>query len=122
MTSGLHDDVADVTGVARVAIDEFSIDHDAAADTRRHGHRAEVADPDGSPEPPLSESERLRVEIAEDAKTGQLLEVTLQREPVPGGDVDRGDRRAVRLDRTRASDPDRQHLSTMVFAGADQLR
>ena len=69
---GLDDDVPDVAGVGRRAVEQLAVEDDAAADPRRHGQHAVVVVTLGRALPALGEGERLAVELAVHTGAGEL--------------------------------------------------
>ena len=68
---GLDDDVPDVAGVGRRAVEQLAVEHDAAADAGRHRQHAVVVVALGRALPALGEGQRLAVEVAVHAGAGR---------------------------------------------------
>ena len=62
---GFDDDVADVSGVARGAVEQLAVQDDTTADSGGHHHRKEVRLALSRTEPTLGHRQRLRIEVAE---------------------------------------------------------
>ena len=63
-----------MTGITRLAIEEFAIEHDPPSDPRRDGHRTEVRMTLSRAQPTLRQGERLGVEIAVHRQLSELME------------------------------------------------
>ncbi len=121
-TVGLDDDVPDVAGVARSAVEQLAIEHDPPSDTCGHDHRQEVLLALCGAEPTLGEGQRLGVEVAVDRQAGGLLHPLAQREAAPRGDVQRRHLLGVHGERAGAADADDDRVALVVAAGPLQLR
>ena len=118
---GLDDDVADVAGVGRRAVEQLAVEHDAAADAGRDRQHAVVVVALGRALPALGQGQRLAVEVAVDAGAGELLEPGAQRELPPGRDVDRRHRLAVAGDRSGRADADAGDAHLVALGGLELL-
>jgi hypothetical protein len=109
-----------VTGVAAVAADDAPVDHDSAADARRHDERDAVAGAAERAEPQLRERDAGAVECHADgnvAATGparcrdrrDLRNRRGQREVADPGHVERRDARAVAAQRPGRTDAHADH-------------
>ena len=98
---GVDDDVADVAGVGRRAVEQLAVEHDAAADRRRHGDHAVVVVTLGRAHPALGQRQRLAVEVAVHPLGRQLAQPLAERELAPRREVDGRHRLAVGRDRAR---------------------
>jgi hypothetical protein len=113
--------VAEVAGVAGVAVEQLAVDDDAAADARRHRQHAVVVDPLRGALPPLGERQRLAVEIAVHAQPAELAEPGAQGELAPRRDVHRRHRLAVARDGPGRSDADADDAHLVAIGGVELL-
>ena len=80
---GVDDEVADVAGVGRRAVEQLAVEDDAAADAGRHAHHAVVVVALGGAHPALGEGQRLAVEVAVHPLRRQLAQSLAERELPP---------------------------------------
>ncbi len=116
-TVGLDDHMADVPGVARGAVEQLAVQHDAATHPGRHHHRHEVRRALRGAEPALGQCQRLRVEVAEHGQAEAVDEVLTQREAAPRRGVQRRDGVDIAFQRTRRTHADHERPEMMVLGG-----
>ena len=101
MTIGVHDDVSDVSGVARCTVDHPTVDHHATTHSGADHHAEIVRMTLGGSEPPFGESESFGVEITMHRHVHDGGDRLAQRETSPRRNVQRRHGGAVGFDRTR---------------------
>ena len=119
----LDDDVADLAGLTRLAVEEVTVEYDGAGDAARHGDREEVRMALRCTEPPLGECQRLGVEVAVHGESRQFLQTTPQGEVTPRRSADRRHQVEVAGDQATAADADPDNSCMMSIGDLrDEIR
>ena len=116
--------MADVARVAGAALEEPSVEHDAATDSGRDHHGEEVLHPAPRARPCLPEGEGLGVIVDEHghcAEPRQLFEPRPEREPTPGGDVQWRYGGSARFHRAPCADSANLHRQPLMTSLLEQL-
>lgn len=121
--TGFDDDMADVTRIATLAVEQLSVQHDATAHARGNNHRKEVVMPACGTLPALAECKRLGITVTEHGQPREVAQALGQREVSPAGDVQGRDQLCIRRTWPRCSDSNRKwHRAVLSTSPNQHLR